>query len=243
MLPVDTVERMAWVIREDPSITVKELTKKMGFAEQKSVYYWLDKANFKGLKAFRRAVLAHRASRTILPGEPTAGAAPFGADREPARRVEPRGDASPGDLEGRGPAREEAAPAEGACTAGAALGGHANRKVVALPVAVQVSQHGDPIWSQDTLFLELPQSVSPAVFAVRTQDLQVEAEADEWLVIDPVEEPEDGSLALCILNDGRRAVCRVFRMGTVRRYLSLAGGEVLGPAVAGVVKARLQYLS
>ncbi len=49
--------RMAQIIRQDPSITVEQLARHMGFAEQKSVYYWLNKEGFRGIRDFRKAVL------------------------------------------------------------------------------------------------------------------------------------------------------------------------------------------
>ncbi len=66
----DAIERMASIVREDPSITVKELARRMGFAEQKSVYYWLGKQRYRGLKDFKRAVLAQRYSAQVEDGRP-----------------------------------------------------------------------------------------------------------------------------------------------------------------------------
>ncbi len=52
------INQMAHLVLANPTITVKELAKKMGFAEQKSIYYWLKKAGFRGMKDFRKALLA-----------------------------------------------------------------------------------------------------------------------------------------------------------------------------------------
>jgi len=54
---VRVLQRMAQFIQENPSITVKELARKLGYSEEKSVYYWLEKAKFYGIKNFKRAVL------------------------------------------------------------------------------------------------------------------------------------------------------------------------------------------
>lgn len=62
---MDVLDEAAKLIRENPSLTVKELAKKLGYAEQKSVYYWLAKTRWKGIKAFKKAVLTGEfASRT-----------------------------------------------------------------------------------------------------------------------------------------------------------------------------------
>ncbi|MHB1610191.1 MAG: hypothetical protein ACYCT0_00710 [Sulfobacillus sp.] len=51
------LNQMAQFILEDPYITAKQLAKKLGYAEEKTVYYWVDKASFRGLQSFKRAVL------------------------------------------------------------------------------------------------------------------------------------------------------------------------------------------
>ena len=50
------LERMARAIRRNPEITVQELKDLLGYAQEKSIYYWLQKHSFKGIKHFRRAV-------------------------------------------------------------------------------------------------------------------------------------------------------------------------------------------
>ena len=51
------LERIIGLIRARPTITVKELAQELGFAEERSVYYWLHKAGHKGLKTLKRDVL------------------------------------------------------------------------------------------------------------------------------------------------------------------------------------------
>lgn len=53
----ETLAHMAALIRENPSITVREIANEMRFADNKSVYYWLGKANFKGIQDFKKNVL------------------------------------------------------------------------------------------------------------------------------------------------------------------------------------------
>jgi SOS-response transcriptional repressor LexA len=62
---MDVLNELARIIRNDPSLSVKEIAKRLGYSEQKSVYYWLQKTRWKGIKAFKRAVLTGEyASRT-----------------------------------------------------------------------------------------------------------------------------------------------------------------------------------
>ncbi len=51
------IDQMAHYVLANPTITAKELAQKMGYAEQKSVYYWLDQAGYRGMKDFKKAVL------------------------------------------------------------------------------------------------------------------------------------------------------------------------------------------
>src|SRR5690606_42114663 len=51
------VDRMAEIILQRPSVTGKELARELGFAQERSVYYWLHKAGYAGLKEFRTDVL------------------------------------------------------------------------------------------------------------------------------------------------------------------------------------------
>ncbi|CAB1129108.1 conserved protein of unknown function [Candidatus Hydrogenisulfobacillus filiaventi] len=58
--PLAPLDRMADLILEDPVITVAELARRLGYAEDKTIYYWIAKANFSGLRSFKRAVLKGR---------------------------------------------------------------------------------------------------------------------------------------------------------------------------------------
>ena len=40
------LKQMAKLILQNPSITVRELANTLGYSEEKSIYYWLEKANF-----------------------------------------------------------------------------------------------------------------------------------------------------------------------------------------------------
>jgi hypothetical protein len=51
------IDRIANLILEDPLITASRIAHRLGYAEEKTVYYWLHKANFGGLTAFKKAVL------------------------------------------------------------------------------------------------------------------------------------------------------------------------------------------
>lgn len=51
------VDRMAEIILQRPAVTARQLAQELGFAQERSVYYWLRKAGFAGLKSFRAAVL------------------------------------------------------------------------------------------------------------------------------------------------------------------------------------------
>lgn len=54
----DYLSQMAALVRENPSITVREIAAKLQFADSKSVYYWLGKGNVSGINEFKRLVLA-----------------------------------------------------------------------------------------------------------------------------------------------------------------------------------------
>jgi hypothetical protein len=55
--PTEQLERMAQAIRINPEITVQELKDVLGYAQEKSVYYWLKKSPYKSVRKFRKAVL------------------------------------------------------------------------------------------------------------------------------------------------------------------------------------------
>jgi hypothetical protein len=56
------LDQMAILIKQDPSITVKQIARELKFADSKSVYYWLDKSNVGGINEFKRMVLGHKSS-------------------------------------------------------------------------------------------------------------------------------------------------------------------------------------
>ena len=49
--------QMAALIKQNPSITVRELATELRFADSKSVYYWLEKGNYRGINEFKRQIL------------------------------------------------------------------------------------------------------------------------------------------------------------------------------------------
>lgn len=48
---------MRKAVQAQPTITVRELAALMGYSEERSVYYWLQRAGFKGLRDFKASVL------------------------------------------------------------------------------------------------------------------------------------------------------------------------------------------
>lgn len=72
---------IAVLIRENPAITVRELASRLGYSEAKSIYYWLEKGGYHGIKRFRQAVL-----RGDYPPETGAGAVrdAVGGDWQPS---------------------------------------------------------------------------------------------------------------------------------------------------------------
>ncbi|MGI6632214.1 MAG: hypothetical protein ACOX5M_04115 [Bacillota bacterium] len=54
------IDDMVHLVMQDPNVTAKEIAAHLGYAEEKSVYYWLHKAGFQGLRDFRLAVLRRR---------------------------------------------------------------------------------------------------------------------------------------------------------------------------------------
>ncbi|MDI3281414.1 MAG: hypothetical protein QJR13_08610 [Bacillota bacterium] len=84
---MENLEKMAELIRQNPSITVKGLAQKLGYSEERSIYYWLEKAHFKGIKAFKHAVL----TGSFPPGQRK-----LGADLDRVREPEVAPAPSPG---------------------------------------------------------------------------------------------------------------------------------------------------
>lgn len=50
--------QIAALIKQNPSITVREIAAELQFADSKSVYYWLEKSKISGLNEFKRLVLS-----------------------------------------------------------------------------------------------------------------------------------------------------------------------------------------
>ena len=55
---MDVLDKMVSLILQDPFLTATEIARRLGYAEEKTVYYWVDKAHYPGLVAFKRAVLS-----------------------------------------------------------------------------------------------------------------------------------------------------------------------------------------
>lgn len=69
------LNQIAALIKQDPSISVREIAAELKFADSKSVYYWLEKSNISGINEFKRRVLtedrSHPASFSLdINGEP-----------------------------------------------------------------------------------------------------------------------------------------------------------------------------
>lgn len=87
---MEVLDKIAQLITEDPFLTANQIAKRLGYAEEKTVYYWIDKGHFGGLTAFKRAVLRGHYPRTLA-GESKARYGPlqipvveeFGSDAHP----------------------------------------------------------------------------------------------------------------------------------------------------------------
>lgn len=55
---MDVLDKIVNLILQDPFLTATEIARRLGYAEEKTVYYWIDKAHYSGLVAFKRAVLS-----------------------------------------------------------------------------------------------------------------------------------------------------------------------------------------
>jgi hypothetical protein len=67
---MNVTDQIADLILQDPSISVKDLARRLGYAEEKTIYYWLNKRGFHGIKAFKRAVLTGQYRATGVAREP-----------------------------------------------------------------------------------------------------------------------------------------------------------------------------
>lgn len=54
---METLEQIIALIKQNPSITVKGLIQKLGYSESKTIYYWLQKVNYRSFPQFKRDVL------------------------------------------------------------------------------------------------------------------------------------------------------------------------------------------
>ncbi len=57
------LDQIAALIKQDPSITVRQIATELKFADSKSVYYWLEKNNVHGIKEFKRRILGDQKSQ------------------------------------------------------------------------------------------------------------------------------------------------------------------------------------
>lgn len=55
---MDVLDKIVNLILQDPFLTAAEIARRLGYAEEKTIYYWIEKAHYPGLVAFKRAVLA-----------------------------------------------------------------------------------------------------------------------------------------------------------------------------------------
>ncbi len=76
---MDVLDRIVSLVLQDPFLTATEMAHRLGYAEEKSVYYWIDKAHYSGLVAFKRAVLNGQFRPSTRANERTAlyGAVPI----------------------------------------------------------------------------------------------------------------------------------------------------------------------
>lgn len=61
------IDEMSRLVLADPNVTAREIARQLGYAEEKSVYYWLQKAGFSGIRDFKKSVL-----RRVLTSPPRA---------------------------------------------------------------------------------------------------------------------------------------------------------------------------
>lgn len=54
---MQVIDEIANLILENPLITAQAIARRLGYAEEKTVYYWIHKAHYSGLNAFKMAVL------------------------------------------------------------------------------------------------------------------------------------------------------------------------------------------
>ena len=54
---MSVIDQMSRLVLADPNVTARQIAKSLGYAEEKSVYYWLQKSGFSGMRDFKRSVL------------------------------------------------------------------------------------------------------------------------------------------------------------------------------------------
>lgn len=54
---LDKVDKIIDLVSARPTITVKEIAKELGFSQERSVYYWLYKAGYSGIKSLKNELL------------------------------------------------------------------------------------------------------------------------------------------------------------------------------------------
>ncbi len=94
-MPEDVLSQMVQLVRDHPSIGAEAMARALGYAQSKTVLYWMRKAGFRGIRSFRDAVLRGdfpppgiQAALRVEEGEP----APWPARGVPAsERLGPSG--------------------------------------------------------------------------------------------------------------------------------------------------------
>src|SRR5579875_3830418 len=88
-LPYEVIDRIADLILQDPSISVREVARRLGYAEAKTIYYWLSKRGFHDIRPFKRVVLTGQYRHVLRAGPDSAKRA---ARLPVADRLSPQGD-------------------------------------------------------------------------------------------------------------------------------------------------------
>ena len=54
---MSVIDQMSRLVLADPNMTARQIAKHLGYAEEKSVYYWLGKSGYSGMRDFKKSVL------------------------------------------------------------------------------------------------------------------------------------------------------------------------------------------
>ncbi|MGE5578794.1 MAG: hypothetical protein ACM3WU_02020 [Bacillota bacterium] len=73
---MSVIDQMSRLILADPNVTARQIAKTLGYAEEKSVYYWLSKSGYKGMRDFKKAVLSRSIPSAKRPEVPVTRDAP-----------------------------------------------------------------------------------------------------------------------------------------------------------------------